>query len=130
VHPGSSPKLKSLQYLALGSKPRWPKRLLIRSVCESTEERRSPFESLGHPTPNTTRTAWSAVGVMCRDGGPCSTAEPGRTVRVVGTISFLVLQVSTPILSVPLGLLRGSIWCRGALLCCLHAGTLLCARWA
>jgi hypothetical protein len=48
------------------------------------------------------------IGVPCWGGGPCSTAEPRRTVRLVGTTTLLVLWVTTPIPSVPLGLLRGA----------------------
>jgi hypothetical protein len=62
------------------------------------------------------------VGVLCRGRDSCSMAEPGRTMRVVRvrTTAPLVLRVSTLIPSVPLGLLRVSMWFGGVLLCCLH----------
>jgi hypothetical protein len=70
------------------------------------------------------------VRVPCRSEGSCSTTEPGRTMRVVKTTAPLVLRVSTLIPSVPLGLPRVSLWFGGVLLCCLHASTLSCERWA
>jgi hypothetical protein len=48
----------------------------------------------------------------------------------VVTTTLMVTQVATPIPSVPLGLLRVSLWCGRDLLCCLHTSSPVSARWS
>jgi hypothetical protein len=55
-----------------------------------------------------------------RGGGSSSEARLGVTMRGVVTATLMVTQVTTPIPSVPLGLLSVSLWYSRGLLCCLH----------
>jgi hypothetical protein len=57
-------------------------------------------------------------------------ARLGVTVRGVITTTLMVTRVATPIPSVPLGVLRVSLWCSHGLLCCLHASSPTSARWS
>jgi hypothetical protein len=66
------------------------------------------------------------VRVPGRGGGSDSKARLGVTVRGVATITLMIIQVATPIPSVPLGLLRVSLRCSRSLLCWLHASLPKC----
>jgi hypothetical protein len=64
---------------------------------------------------------WSVpVGIPSRGGGSGLEARLGVTVREVVTTTLMVTRVATPIPSVPLRLLRVSLWCSHGLLCCPH----------
>jgi hypothetical protein len=60
------------------------------------------------------------VRVPGRGGGSDSKARLWVTARGVVTTTLMVTRVATPIPSVPLGLLRVSLWCSRGLLCYLH----------
>jgi hypothetical protein len=70
------------------------------------------------------------VRVPGRGRGSSSEARLRVTGRGVVTTTLIVTRVATPILSVPLGLLRVSLWCSGGLLCCLHTSSPTSARWS
>jgi hypothetical protein len=70
------------------------------------------------------------IRVPCRGRGFGSEARRGVTVGGVVTTTLMVTQVATPIPSVPLGLLRVSLWCSVGLLCCLHTSLPASARWS
>jgi hypothetical protein len=141
-HPNSSPKLKSLQDLSIRIKAKVTEetadhiglrvnggpKLPPHQVLESSNSLHHPL-CLVCPITNIPLKGLISVGVPCRGRGSCSTAEPRRTVRVVRPTALPVLWVSTPITSVPLGLLRGSMWCGGVQPCCLHASMLSSVRW-
>jgi hypothetical protein len=57
-------------------------------------------------------------------------ARLGVTMRGVVTTTLMVTKVATPIPSVPLGLLRVSLWCSRGLLCCIQASSLVDVRWS
>jgi hypothetical protein len=69
------------------------------------------------------------VRVPGRGGGSSSEARLGIAMRRVVT-TLMVTQVATLVPSVPLGLLRVSLWCSRGLLCCLHASSPTSARWS
>jgi hypothetical protein len=52
------------------------------------------------------------------------------TVRGIVTTTLIVIRVANLIPSVPLGLLRVSLWCSGGLLCCFHTSSPVGARWS
>jgi hypothetical protein len=68
------------------------------------------------------------VRVPGRGGGSGSEARLRVTVRGVVTTILMVTLVATSKPSVPLGLLRVSLWCSHALLCCLHMSSPTSAR--
>jgi hypothetical protein len=68
------------------------------------------------------------VRVPSRGRGYSSEAGLGVTVRGIVTSALIVSQVANPIPSVPLGLLRVSLWCSRGLLCCLHTSSPVSAR--
>jgi hypothetical protein len=68
------------------------------------------------------------VRVPSRGRGSSSEARLRITVRGVVTTTLMVTRVATPVPSVPLGLLRESLWC--GLLCYLHVSLLAIARWS
>jgi hypothetical protein len=70
------------------------------------------------------------VGVPGRGRGSGSVARLMVTMRGVVTTTLMVTQIATPIPSVPLGLLRVSLWCSHGLLCCLHMSSPASARWS
>jgi hypothetical protein len=70
------------------------------------------------------------VRVPGRGGGSDLEARLRVTVRGVVTTTFMVTQVATPIPSVPLGLLRVSLWCTHGLLCYLHTSSPASVRWS
>jgi hypothetical protein len=70
------------------------------------------------------------VWVPSRGRGFGSEARLRVPLRGVITTTLMVTRVATPISSVPLGLLRVSLWCSHGLLCCLHASLPVSARWS
>jgi hypothetical protein len=70
------------------------------------------------------------VRIPSRGGGSGSEVRLEVTVRRVVTTTLMITRVATPIPSVPLGLLRVSLWCSRSLLCCLHASELMSVRWS
>jgi hypothetical protein len=70
------------------------------------------------------------VRVPGRGGASGSVSRLGVTMRGVVTTTLMVTQVATPTPSVPLGLLRVSLWCSCGLLCCLHMSSPVSARWS
>jgi hypothetical protein len=70
------------------------------------------------------------VRVPGRGGGSGLEARLEVTMRGVVTTTLMVTRVATPILSVPLGLLRVSLRCSRDLLCCLHMSSPMSARWS
>jgi hypothetical protein len=70
------------------------------------------------------------VRVPSRGGGSGSEARLGVTVRGIVTTTLMVTRVANPISSVPLELLRVSLWCGHGLLCCLHTTSPTSARWS
>jgi hypothetical protein len=70
------------------------------------------------------------VRVPSRGGSSGSEARHLVTMRGVVTTTLMVTRVATPIPSVPLGLLRVSLWCSHGLLCCLHTSLPVSARWS
>jgi hypothetical protein len=69
------------------------------------------------------------VRVPSRGGDFGSEAWLGVTMRGVVT-TLMVTRVATPLPSVPLGLLRVSLWCSRGLLCYLHTSSPTSARWS
>jgi hypothetical protein len=70
------------------------------------------------------------VRVPGKGGGSDSEARLGVTVRGVVTTTLTVTRLASIIPSVPLGLLRVSIWCSHGLLRCLHTSSPMSARWS
>jgi hypothetical protein len=70
------------------------------------------------------------VRVPDRGGSSSSEARLGVTMRGVVTTTLMLTRVVNPIPSVPLGLLRVSLWCSRGLLCCLHTSSPVSARWS
>jgi hypothetical protein len=68
------------------------------------------------------------VRVPNRGGGFSSETRLRIIMRGVVTTTLMVTQVATPIPSVPLGLLRVSLWCSRGLLCYLHTSSPASAR--
>jgi hypothetical protein len=118
-------------------------------VCESMEAcisictcAKSFINHSSRPIPFTVCSAWSTpitdvllqwsapVRVPDKGGGSGLEARLGVTVRGVVTTTLMVTRVATPILSVPLGLLRVSLQCSHGMLCCLHTSSPASARWS
>jgi hypothetical protein len=70
------------------------------------------------------------VRVPGRGGGSSSKARLRVTVRGVVTTTVMVTRIATPIPSVPLGLLRVSLWCSHGLLCCVYMSSPASVRWS
>jgi hypothetical protein len=70
------------------------------------------------------------VRVPGRGRGSSSEARLRVTMRGVVTTTLMVTRVATPIPSVPLGLLRVSLWCSRGLLCCLYTSSPMSVRWS
>jgi hypothetical protein len=70
------------------------------------------------------------VSVPGRGGGSSSEARLGVIVRGVVTTTLMVTQVANLIPSVPLGLLKASLWCSRGLLCRLQMSSPASARWS
>jgi hypothetical protein len=94
-------------------------------------ESSDPFHhalSLVNPTTDVPLQRSVAVRVPGRDGGSGLEARLGVTVRGVVTTTLMVTRVATPMPSVPLGLLRVSLWCSHGLLCYLQMSLPVSAR--
>jgi hypothetical protein len=147
--PGTSPKLKSLQDLSIRvnlevteevmhhTGPRVDGRLHLRlHVCKFIHlslELSDPLHralSLVNPITDVPRQGSIPVRVPGRGGGSSSEARLGVTVRGILIATLMVTRVANPIPSVPLGLLRVSLWCSHGLLCCLHMSSSVTARWS
>jgi hypothetical protein len=74
----------------------------------------------------------SRVPVRVPSGGRGSglEASPGVTMRGVLTTALVVTCVATLIPSVPLVLLRVSLWCSRVVLCCLSVSSPVSAQWS
>jgi hypothetical protein len=70
------------------------------------------------------------VRVSGRVRGSGSEARLGVTMQGIVTTTLKVTQVANPIPSVPLGLLRVSLWCSHGLLCYLHTSSPVSVRWS
>jgi hypothetical protein len=70
------------------------------------------------------------VRVLGRGGGSGSEARLRVTMGGITTTTLMVTRVANPIPSVPLGLLRVSLWCSCGLLCCLHTSSPMSVRWS
>jgi hypothetical protein len=147
--PGTSPKLKSLQDLSIRVNSEvtedvmhhaglWVNQglhlhLHVYKVIHLSLKLPDPFHcvlSLVSPIIGVPL-QWSIpVGVPGRGGGSGSEARLGVTMRGVVTTTLMVTRVATLIPSVPLGLLRVSLWCSRGLVCCLHASSPVSARWS
>jgi hypothetical protein len=68
------------------------------------------------------------VRIPGRGRGSGSEARIKVTMREIVTATLMVTRVATPIPSVPLGLLRVSLWCSHGLLCYLHTSLPASAR--
>jgi hypothetical protein len=68
--------------------------------------------------------------VPSRGRGSISEARLGVTMRRVITTTLMVTRVFSSIPSVPLGLLRVTLWCSRGLLCYLHASSPVSVRWS
>jgi hypothetical protein len=147
--PGTSSKLKSLQDLSIRVNPKVTEEVVhhaglgvdgglhlclhVCKVIHPSLESSDPFYHalhLVHPITDVPFQRKVPVGVPSRGGGPSSKARPRVTVSVVVTTALMVTRVATLILSVPLGLLRVSLWCSHGLLCCLHASSPVGVRWS
>jgi hypothetical protein len=73
---------------------------------------------------------WSIpVRVPGRGEGSGSEARLGVTMRGIVT-TFMVNLVATPVPTIPLGLLRVSLWCSHGLLCYLQTSSPASVRWS
>jgi hypothetical protein len=146
--PGTSPELKSLQDLSTKVNPEVIEEVIhhaglwvdgglhlhlhMSKVIHQSLESFDPFHhvlSLVNPITDVPLQRSVPVRVPGRAGGFVSKARLGVTVR--GVVSTLrVTRVATPVSSVPLGLLRVSMWYSHGLQCCLHASSPMIARWS
>jgi hypothetical protein len=134
------PKLKSLQVLSIRVNPEvteevvhhaglWVDgglnlRLHVCKVIHSSLKSYDPFYhalNLVNPITDVPLQRNIPVRVPGRAGG---------ILREVITTTLMVTRVATPIPSVPLGLLRVSLWCSRGLLGCLQASSPASARWS
>jgi hypothetical protein len=93
----------------------------------------NPFHlalSLVNPIPDVLLQRSVPVRVPSRGGGFGSEARLGVTVRGVVTTTLMVTRIATPTPSVPLGLVRVSLWCSHDLLYYLHTSLTTSARWS
>jgi hypothetical protein len=144
-----SPKLKSLQDLSIRVNPEVTEEVvhhvglridgglhLCLHVCNIIDlmlKSSNPFHralSLFNPITDVLLRRGVLVRVPDRGGGSGSEARLRVTMRGVVTATLMVTQVATPIPSVPLGLLRVSLWCSRGLLCCLHTSSPASVRWS
>jgi hypothetical protein len=147
--PDNSPKLKSLQDLSIRVNPKVTKEvthhaclwvdgglhfcLHVCKVVHAMLELSDPFHHalrLVNPVTDVPLQRSVPVRVPGRDGGSDSKARLGVTVRGIVTTTLMVSRVATPIPSVPLGLLRVSLWCSRGPLCCLHTSSPASVRWS
>jgi hypothetical protein len=101
---------------------------VIHLLLESSDPLH-PALSLVSPTTKVPLQRSVPVGVPSRGRGSGSEARLRITVRGVVT-TLMVTWVATSIPTVPLGLLRVSLWCSHGLLCWLHASSPVSARWS
>jgi hypothetical protein len=102
---------------------------IIHSPLESSD----PFYhmlSLINPITDVPLQRSVPVRVPGRGGDFSSKARLRVTLRGVITTNPMVTRVAIPIPSVPLGLIRVSLWCSRGLLCCLHASSPVSVRWS
>jgi hypothetical protein len=147
--PGTSPKLKYLQDLSIMVNPEVTEEVvhhagmwvdgglqLCLHVCKVIHlllELSDPFHralSLVNPITDVLLQRSVLVRVPGRGRGSGLETRLGVTFRGVKTTTLVVTWVATPIPSVPLGLLRVSLWCSHGLLCCLHVSSPTSARWS
>jgi hypothetical protein len=134
--PDTSPKLKSLQDLSIRVNPEVTEevmhhpglqvdgslhlRLHMGKVIHLSIESFDPSHcmlSLVNPLTDIPLQRSIPVRVPSRGGGSGSEARLGVTVRGIVTTTLMVTRVANPISSVPLELLRVSLWCSRGLLC-------------
>jgi hypothetical protein len=147
--PSTSPKLKSLQDLSIRVNPKvteevmhhaglWvdgglhPRLHMCKVIHSSLESSDFFYRALSLVSPIIDVPLQRGVPVRVPDRGRCSSSEARLRVPLRGVITttLMVTRVATPIPSVPLGLLRVSLWCSRGLLCCLHASLPASARWS
>jgi hypothetical protein len=147
--PGTSPKLKSLHDLSNRVNPVVTEEVMHHAglfvdgglhlclhVCKVIYpmlESSDPFHhalSLVNPITDVPLQRGVPIRVPGRGGGSSSEASLDVTMRGVVTTTLMVTRVATPISSVPLGLLRVSLWCSRSLLCCLHTSSPASVRWS
>jgi hypothetical protein len=107
--------------------------LHVCKVIHLSLESSDPFHralSLVNPITDVPLQRSIPVRVPGKGGGSGSEARLEVTVRGVVTTTLMVTRVATPIPSVPLGLLKVSLWCSCGLLCCLHTSSPTSARWS
>jgi hypothetical protein len=86
--------------------------------------------SLINPITNVPLQRSIPIRVPSRGGGSGSEVRLEVTLWGVITTTLMITRVATPIPSVPLRLFRVSLRCSRGLLCCLHASSLVSARWS
>jgi hypothetical protein len=147
--PDTSPKLKSLQDLNIRVNPEVTKEVvhhpglqvdggfhLCLNMCKVIHpslESSDPFHralSLVNPITDVPMQRSVPVNIPGRGGGSGSEARLRVTMRGVVTTTLMVTRVATPIPSVPLWLLRVSLWCSRGLLCCHHTSSPTSVRWS
>jgi hypothetical protein len=147
--PGTSSKLKSLQHLSIRVNPEVTEEVMYHTdlcvdgglhlhlhMCKVNHpmlESADPFHrtlNLVNPITDVLLQRSVPVGVPGRGGGSGLEARLGVTVRGIVTTTLMVTRVAIPIPSVPLGLMRVSLWCSYGLLCCLHTISPVSARWS
>jgi hypothetical protein len=145
--PGTSPKLKSLQDLSIRVNPEVMEEVMHHAgmwvdgdlhlhlhvcvVINLSLEPSDPFHrvfSLANPITDIPLQRSVPVRVPGRGGGSSLEARLGITVRMVVTSTLMLTRVATPIASVPLGLLRVSLWCSHGVLCSLHTSSPVSVR--
>jgi hypothetical protein len=130
--PGTSPKLKSLQDFSIRVNPEVIEKVMckvIHPMLESSDPFHRAFSLVNRIT-DVPLQRGVPVGVPGRGGGSDSEPMLRVTVRGVVTTTLMVIRVVTQLPSVPLGLLRVSLWCSRGLLCCLHTSSPARARWS
>jgi hypothetical protein len=140
--PDTSPKLKSLLDLTIKVNPDVTKEVMHHAglrvdgslhlhlhVCKVIHLLLEPSDplhralSLVNSITDVPHQRSIPVRVPGRGRGSHSETSLGVTVRGIVTITLMVTRVANPIPSVPLGLLRVSLWCSHGLLCCLHTSS-------
>jgi hypothetical protein len=146
--PSTSPKLKSLQDFSIRVNPKVTEEVMhhaglwvdgglhlslhVCKVIHPSLKSSDPFHrafSLVNPITDVPLQRSIPVRVPARVRASSSEARLRITMRGVVT-TLMVTRVATPVPSVPLGLLRVSLWCSHGLLCCLHASLPVSARWS
>jgi hypothetical protein len=147
--PDTSPKLKSLQDLSIRVSPEVTEQvthhaglsvdgslhlhLHVCKVIHQSLESSDHFHctlSLVNPITDVPLQRSVPIRVPGRGGGSGLEARLGVTMRGIVTTTLMVTRVANPIPSVPLGLLRASLWCSRGLLCWLHTSSPASVRWS